>query len=98
MDVSYRRYYKIQLLGFSVLLMAGVILYEALETSDYSASMWKSAPRGGLFPVVCNVVFTTLFAYTQTMVYLTVKQDTRTEDATYQQAAYGRWIDRFDVL
>ena len=74
----------------SVLLAAGVILYEALIASDYNVLLRKSAVHGGIFPVMCNVVFSSLFAYTQTMVYLAVKRDARSQNAVYQQAAYGR--------
>ncbi|OQR97780.1 hypothetical protein ACHHYP_10014 [Achlya hypogyna] len=80
---SFYRWYNVTALtSLTVLLGAGMVV-----SSTSAHPLFSAHPLGGIAPVAANCTFVFLFAYSQTMAYLTLKREVRYNE-TYATTAY----------
>ncbi|KAF0700719.1 Aste57867_8773 [Aphanomyces stellatus] len=80
---SFYRWYNV-----SALCVATLVLGLAMTiSSTASHPLFSTFEYGGVAPVVANCIFVFLFAYTQTMIYLTLKREVRFNES-YAKTAY----------
>ncbi|EQC38302.1 hypothetical protein, variant [Saprolegnia diclina VS20] len=80
---SFYRWYNVTVLT-SLTVLLGALMAVSATTAH---PIFSSYALGGIAPVVGNCVFVFLFAYSQTMAYLTLKREVRYNEA-YAKTAY----------
>ncbi|CAK4092963.1 unnamed protein product [Aphanomyces euteiches] len=80
---SFYRWYNVPVLATATMLL-GITMTLSATSAD---PIFSTLPYGGIAPVAANCIFVFLFAYSQTMVYLTLKREVRFNES-YAKTAY----------
>ncbi|CAK4099042.1 unnamed protein product [Aphanomyces euteiches] len=81
--MAFYRWYNVPVLATATMLL-GITMTLSATSAD---PIFSTLPYGGIAPVAANCIFVFLFAYSQTMVYLTLKREVRFNES-YAKTAY----------
>ncbi|DAZ95467.1 TPA: hypothetical protein N0F65_002152 [Lagenidium giganteum] len=81
---SWWRLYHVRALCFSLSLVAAMLLVFSLVAHP----LWSSHGHGHLLPLISHISFLAIYAYTQTMIYLTLKRESDNFVPEYAHQVY----------